>query len=139
MIFQEKYYFSCYSLLSDQILLSGCLYFLKFWAIGVLQLFVVQSVTSNFKINHSFLIKSFFLKCQYVNFNNVNITKNVLSQERKEHLTWNKTHFLPILKEFQFLKIVSEQRVNLLLRNCVKKYELDGFFGEIIKASTKIA
>ena len=41
-------------------------YALVFWAIGVLQLFVVQSVTSNFKINHSFLIKSFFLKCQYV-------------------------------------------------------------------------
>ena len=61
------------------------------------------------------------------------------SQERKEHLTWNKTHFLSILKEFQLLKIISEPGVNLLLRNCVKKYESDGFFGEIIKASAKIA
>ena len=38
MVFQEKY-FSCYVLLVDQILLLDCLYFLRYWAICVLQLF----------------------------------------------------------------------------------------------------
>ena len=33
-------------LLTDQISLSGCLYFLRYWAICVLQLFVNQVVTS---------------------------------------------------------------------------------------------
>ena len=38
--------FLCYMLLSDQIPLSGYLYFSRYWAIGVLQLFVNQTVTS---------------------------------------------------------------------------------------------
>ena len=45
MIVQQK----CslyYILLIDQISLSGCLYFLRYWAICVLQLFVNQVVTS---------------------------------------------------------------------------------------------
>ena len=33
---------SCYILLTDQISLPGCLYFLRYWAICVLQLFVNQ-------------------------------------------------------------------------------------------------
>ena len=37
---------SCYILLSDQISLLGCLYFLKYWAICVLQFFVNQVMTS---------------------------------------------------------------------------------------------
>ena len=37
---------SCYILLTDQISLSGCLYFLRYGAIRVLQLFVNQVVTS---------------------------------------------------------------------------------------------
>ena len=45
MIFQGKC-FSYYILLTDQILLSDCLYFLRYWAISVLQLFVFQVVTS---------------------------------------------------------------------------------------------
>ena len=45
MTFQEKC-FSCYNLLTDQISLSDCLYFLKYWAICVLRLFVNQAVTS---------------------------------------------------------------------------------------------
>ena len=45
MIFLEKY-FSCYILLTDQISLSDCLYFWKYWAICVLQLFANQAVTS---------------------------------------------------------------------------------------------
>ena len=42
--FQEKC-FSCYSLLVDQISWSNCLYFLRYWAICVLQLFVSQVMT----------------------------------------------------------------------------------------------
>ena len=45
MIFQHKCS-SCYILLTDQISLPGCLYFLRYWAIGVLQLFVNQVVKS---------------------------------------------------------------------------------------------
>ena len=36
---------SCYVLLTDQVSLPGCLYFLRYWAC-VLQLFVNQAVTS---------------------------------------------------------------------------------------------
>ena len=45
VIFKEKY-LSCYSLLTDQIPLSGCHYFVRLCAICVLQLFVNQVVTS---------------------------------------------------------------------------------------------
>ena len=44
MIFQEKC-FSCYILLTDQFLLSDCLYLLRYWAIYALQLFASQVVT----------------------------------------------------------------------------------------------
>ena len=37
---------SCYILSTDQISMPGCLYFLRYWAICVLQLFVNQVVTS---------------------------------------------------------------------------------------------
>ena len=42
----SKKCFSCYALLTDQISLPDCLYFLKYWSICVLQLFVNQVVTS---------------------------------------------------------------------------------------------
>ena len=45
IIFIEKY-FSFHILLIDQVSLSGCFYFLRYWAICVLQLFVNQIVTS---------------------------------------------------------------------------------------------
>ena len=45
MIFKRKCS-SCYILLSDQISLPSCFYFLRYWAICVLQLFVNQVVTS---------------------------------------------------------------------------------------------
>ena len=43
--FQQKCS-SCYVLLTDQISLPGCPYFLRYWAISVLQFFVNQAVTS---------------------------------------------------------------------------------------------
>ena len=43
--FQQKCS-SCYVLFTDQISLFGCLYFLRYWAIYVLQLFVYKAVTS---------------------------------------------------------------------------------------------
>ena len=45
MIFQQICS-SCYILITDQISLPGCLYFLRYWEICVLQLFVNQVVTS---------------------------------------------------------------------------------------------
>ena len=38
--------FPCYILLTDQISLSDCFYFFRYWAIYALQLFVSQVVTS---------------------------------------------------------------------------------------------
>ena len=45
MIFQQKS-LSCFILSTYQILLSDCLYFLRYWAICVLQLSVDQVLTS---------------------------------------------------------------------------------------------
>ena len=45
IIFQDKS-FSCYILLTDQSSLPGSLYFLRYWAICVLQLFVSHALTS---------------------------------------------------------------------------------------------
>ena len=58
----SKKYLSFYILLIDQILLSDCLYSLRYWAIYVLQLLVSQVVTSEILklINLIFLIKPFF-------------------------------------------------------------------------------
>ena len=53
MIFQEKYYFSFYILLTDKISLSDYLYFLKYWATCVLQLFVNQ-------VGRSYILKLTF-------------------------------------------------------------------------------
>ena len=45
---------SCYALLTDQILLPDCLFFLRYWSICVLQLFVNQvGDVINFEINLS--------------------------------------------------------------------------------------
>ena len=46
MMFEEKYS-SCHILLPDQISLSGCLYFVRYWAICVLKLFLNQVATSH--------------------------------------------------------------------------------------------
>ena len=45
MIFQQRC-FSCYILITDQILLPDCLYILRYRAICILHLFVNQAVTS---------------------------------------------------------------------------------------------
>ena len=65
--FQEKW-FSCCILLTDQISLSDCLFFLKYWAICVLRLFLKQAVTSyNLKLTVSLLSSSIFLiKCYMI-------------------------------------------------------------------------
>ena len=58
-IFREKSY-SCYILLADRISLSGCLYFLRFWAICVLPLFVFQVGMSKILKKPHLSIKPFF-------------------------------------------------------------------------------
>ena len=52
--------FIIYILLTDQVLLSDCLYFFRYWEICVLQLFVSQVDVIDFETNLIFLIKSFF-------------------------------------------------------------------------------
>ena len=59
MVFQEKC-FSYYILLTDQISLSDCLYFSRYSAICVFQLFVNQAMTSqNLKLTLSILSSCF--------------------------------------------------------------------------------
>ena len=48
----------CYILLTDQILLSDCIYFLRYWVICLLYFFVVKSVTS-----YIFKLTIVFLSC----------------------------------------------------------------------------
>ena len=60
IIFEEQQ-LSCYILLIDQVSLPGCLYFVRYWAICVLQLFVNQVVKLTL-----FLIKLFLLHDQKV-------------------------------------------------------------------------
>ena len=43
--FVHDFSIPCYILLTDQISLSDCLYFSRYWAICILQLFVNQAVT----------------------------------------------------------------------------------------------
>ena len=55
VVFEERYI-----LLTDQISLPNCLYFLRYWGIYVLYLFVGQSVMIYlFGVNLHFLIKPF--------------------------------------------------------------------------------
>ena len=55
MIFQQKCS-SCYILLTDQISLPGCLYFLRYWAMCI-----AIACYPGFEINLIFLIQPFFL------------------------------------------------------------------------------
>ena len=60
MNFQQKCS-SFYILPTDQILLLGCLYFFRYWAVYVLQLFLIQVVTSRIlKLTLSFWSCGFF-------------------------------------------------------------------------------
>ena len=60
MIFQQKC-FSCYVLMTNQISKSNCVYFLRYQAICVLQLFVNHSVTSQIsKLTLSFESSRFY-------------------------------------------------------------------------------
>ena len=96
MIFEEKY-FSCYILLPDQILLSGCLYFVRYWAIRVLQFFVNKQPSCDvihFEISLIFLIKSLFLtvfsyhvactfQSEYTLYSSLNV-KELLARSRRD-------------------------------------------------------
>ena len=70
MIFQEKY-FSCYILLTDQISLSDCIYFSRYWTICASQLFVNHTGIIKIEINFIFLIKPlwYMTKSQDKNLN----------------------------------------------------------------------
>ena len=59
MVFQEKYFW-CYIPLTDQISLSSCFYFLRYWVIFALLFFRSACYAKNFEIDFSFLIKPFF-------------------------------------------------------------------------------
>ena len=83
--------FSYYILLTDQISLSGCFCFVKYWAIYGLDVI-------NFEINLIFPINPSFLHDQKVK------TKIWISWEWKELLRWNKKHCSPFLKRFHWSK-----------------------------------
>ena len=59
--FFHEEYFSCYVFLTDQTSLSGCLYFLRYWANMCIEVICYQAfVVITFEINHCFFIKPFF-------------------------------------------------------------------------------
>ena len=105
MIFQQNS--SCYFLLTDQILLPFCHYFLRYWVIYVLQLFVNQVVTS-------WILKLTYLPNQlfFSTWPNSH-DKNLNIFRTGGAFKWNKKHFSSFLKGFQLSKIVSDLRVHL--------------------------
>ena len=84
IIFEEKY-FSGYILLTDQISLSGCLYFVRYWAICVVIVCQPGCGVINFEINLVFLTKPFSPHDQNVKTKNLNIlrTKRALRDKIK--------------------------------------------------------
>ena len=89
MIFEEKY-FSFYILVTDQISLHDCLYFVRYWAISVLQLFINHVMTSYIlELTLFFSWSRFF----YMNNKSRQKSKYLESREQKELLRWNKKHF----------------------------------------------
>ena len=89
MIFQKKY-FSCYALLTEQISLPDCLYFLRYWSVCVLQLSVNQVVTL-------WILKLTYLSNHAVFRHDRKFkTKNQILWEREKYLRWKA--FLSILK-----------------------------------------
>ena len=95
-----------YVLLTDQISLSGILYFRRYWAICLLQLLVNQVLTSQ-------ILKLIFLIEPFYYMTKKSIQKLLISWEQNELLSWNKKHFSLFLKGFQWPKIVSNLRVRL--------------------------
>ena len=96
--FQEKC-FSCYVLLTDQISLSDCLYFLRYWAICVFNCLLTRLWHNKFWNWADLSNPAAFLDDQKVN------TKISISWER---------HFSSFLKGFQLPQIVSDSKVRLL-------------------------
>ena len=83
--------------------MSGCFFFVSYWAIRVLQLFINQVVTWWF-LKLTLLIKPFFLHDQKV------MVKAEISWEERELLRWNKKLFPSFLKDFQWSKQQQQQK-----------------------------
>ena len=82
MIFEENFS-SCYTLLTDQISLTGCLYFVRCLAICILYFFNNQAVTSSiFKLSLSFEWSRFFYmtKKSKQKFKNLETEKSFLDE-----------------------------------------------------------
>lgn len=92
--FWEKY-LSSYILLTDQISSSGCLFFLRHWIMCFVIISCLVCHVIDPEIDHNFLVKPFFKLTQNSG------QKMLISQERKQLLIWNKTHFSSFLKGFQ--------------------------------------
>ena len=115
-----KKYFSYYILLTNQISLPVCLYFVRYWAICVLQMFVNQVVTSwssPYPSNRAVFPTWPKSRDKNLNILSTKIAFNPQNEPLKGPprlgLRWNKKHFLSFLKGFQLSKLVSELRVGL--------------------------
>ena len=85
--------------------MSSCFYFVRYWAMCVLQLFVNQVVTLwILKLTLSFK-SSLFPTWPKIHEKNLN--------KRNELLRWNKNHFLSFLKGFQWSKFFWKVRARL--------------------------
>ena len=106
IIFKEKC-FSCCILLIDQISLPGCLYFMRYWAICLLQLFVNQVVTS-------WILKLTYLSnWAVIHFSNEFLKDFQLLKIKSDlrlRLQFNKTQFFPasIVRTVPYVKACTD-------------------------------
>ena len=107
MISEEKYF--SYVQLTDQISLSGCIYFMRFWTLCTFQFFASKLWRHKFETHLIFLIKPLFLHEQIVK------AKILISWERRGLWRWNKRHFSSFLKGFHWS----------ILKKCFARWESD--------------
>ena len=88
---------TCYILLTDQISLSGCLYFLRYWEICVLQLFVITRLLCQKFQNYSDLSN------QAVFIHDQKVKKLNILRRRRAFKVKLKTFFI-ILKGLSVIK-----------------------------------
>ena len=109
----SKKCFSSYILLTDQISLSECLCFLKYWLIYILQLFVTPGLSRLWR--HKF-VNLRYLSNQAVFLHDQKVktkTKIRISWERKELLRRKKKYFSSLFNSFLLPKVISDLRVRM--------------------------
>ena len=107
MTFHKKY-FSCYILLTDQIVFPDWLHFLRYLSVYVYCLLTSFWYHINSKIKFIFQIKPLFYMAKK------SIQKYKYLENKNSFIRWSIKQFVSFLKGFLLPKIVSDLRVHLL-------------------------